>query len=327
MGDTKKTRENFIIDAKGFYGDYYDYSRVDYKGCKVEVEIGCPKHGFFWQTPDLHFRSKIPCPECRRENKRITRTHTTEEFIVAAIQKHGNFYDYSQVDYTRSRDKVKIGCPEHGFFWQTPQSHLRKARKNNTGCPECGRVRSHRQFHTTKQFIASAIKTYGNYFDYSRVDYKGNKVKVEIGCPRHGFFWQSPEGHLRKAKTNTGCPECGRAIAIRLYTDDPTILYYIKVTDLDGVEYWKIGITKHTLKHRFNHKDEWNHIEVVWTKPYSTGKDAWLLEQQILNRYNKYRLHGPISVLRDGYTEIFTRNVLHYVPVTWDGSLGVMPRV
>ena len=43
----KKTKEQFVADARKVHGNKYDYSKVEYKGCHVEVEIICPKHGSF----------------------------------------------------------------------------------------------------------------------------------------------------------------------------------------------------------------------------------------------------------------------------------------
>ena len=36
-----------IKEAKQIHGDKYDYSLVEYKGCRIKVKIICPKHGIF----------------------------------------------------------------------------------------------------------------------------------------------------------------------------------------------------------------------------------------------------------------------------------------
>lgn len=41
-------------------------------------------------------------------------------------------YDYSNVDYINNHTKVRIICPKHGEFLQTPNSHL-----SGKGCPKC----------------------------------------------------------------------------------------------------------------------------------------------------------------------------------------------
>lgn len=61
---------------------------------------------------------------------------------------------------------------------------------------------------TTEEFIASAIAVHGCKYDYSRVDYKNNKTKVEIKCNNcSATFWQAPCEHSGKQKQ--GCPHCG----------------------------------------------------------------------------------------------------------------------
>jgi very-short-patch-repair endonuclease len=55
-----------------------------------------------------------------------------EKFIEKAKNVHGDKYDYSKVNYIGSKDKVCIICPEHGEFWQIPNSHLM-----GIGCPLC----------------------------------------------------------------------------------------------------------------------------------------------------------------------------------------------
>lgn len=57
-----------------------------------------------------------------------------KEFVKTAKQLHNNKYDYSLVDYQKSSIKVKIICPKHGVFEQTPNKHL-----SGQGCPVCGR--------------------------------------------------------------------------------------------------------------------------------------------------------------------------------------------
>lgn len=56
----------------------------------------------------------------------------------------------------------------------------------------------------TKEFIEKAKKIHGDKYDYSKVEYVHNKLKVCIVCPKHGEFWQRPHDHLR----SNGCPKC-----------------------------------------------------------------------------------------------------------------------
>jgi hypothetical protein len=42
---------------------------------------------------------------------------TTEEFIKKAQEVHGDWYDYSKVEYVNNHTKVCIICKEHGEFF------------------------------------------------------------------------------------------------------------------------------------------------------------------------------------------------------------------
>ena len=49
----------------------------------------------------------------------------------------------------------------------------------------------------TEKFIILSNSIHNNKFDYSLVDYKNNKTKVKIICPKHGVFEQIPQSHIR----------------------------------------------------------------------------------------------------------------------------------
>ena len=140
---------------------------------------------------------------------------TNENFIKRAKEIHNNKYNYSKVNYISSKEKVCIICPEHGEFWQTPDNHL-----HNKGCPKCAKLQtSSIQTLTTDDFIKKAKDVHGDKYDYSKVNYINNRIKVCIICPIHGEFWQIPTNHLK----GEGCPKCGRkqtSLAQSLTTDE-----------------------------------------------------------------------------------------------------------
>ena len=124
----KITTKDFIIKAQEIHGNKYNYSKVQYINSSTKVEIICPKHGSFWQTPNSHL-SRKGCPEC---NGGISLTK--EKFIEKANKLHNFKYDYSKVEYINNHTKVCIICPKHGEFWQTPNAHTSRS----SGCPTCG---------------------------------------------------------------------------------------------------------------------------------------------------------------------------------------------
>ena len=131
---------------------------------------------------------------------------TTEEFIKKANKKHDGKYNYDKVDYKNNKTKVCIICPEHGEFWQIPNSHLK-----GNGCPKCaneanGDKTRKRQTLKKEEFIKRANEKHDNKYDYSKVEYEGANTKVCIICKEHGEFWQLPYVHTR----GSGCPTCGQ---------------------------------------------------------------------------------------------------------------------
>ena len=195
----KFTTEDFVRKAKEKYNDKYDYSKTVYRGQREKVCIICPKHGEFFQTPEAHLSSNHGCRKCSFEESAKKQTLTKEEFIRKAKEKHGDKYDYSLVDYKNAKTKIKIICPIHGVFEQTPDMHQR------TGCRKCGWIEGRRkQVFTTEEFVKRARKIHKDEYGYSKVNYVNIFAKVCIICPTHGDFWQSPKDHLR----GNGCHFC-----------------------------------------------------------------------------------------------------------------------
>jgi len=128
----RKTIKEFIIDAKSIHDDKYDYSLVEYKNSGTKVKIICPVHGIFEQRPRDHLSKKCGCPECGTIRTAYHKRLTMEKFIKKAKMIHGDKYDYSLVVYKNYGTKVKIICPVHGIFKQTPDHHLK-----GSGCSKC----------------------------------------------------------------------------------------------------------------------------------------------------------------------------------------------
>ena len=121
---------------------------------------------------------------------------TIEKFIEKAKLKHGDKWDYSKVNYVRSKDKITIVCKLHGDFIQTASDHL-----YGCGCPQCDPTKR----LTAEDFISKSKSIHVDKWDYSEVVYgKNNYDLVKIGCSEHGPFMQRPWQHLR----GQGCPKC-----------------------------------------------------------------------------------------------------------------------
>ena len=191
------TTNEFIEKSNEIHNLKYDYSLVKYINAKTKVEIICPFHGNFLQTPDNHFVSG--CKKCGIDKISRERSKTIEDFIENSIKKHGNVYNYDKVNYINAKTKVEIICKKHGSFLQIPDSHLK------SGCKKCGdEKRSKLSIKSTEWFVDRSIKLNGNEYDYSMSVYINAKTKVEIICKKHGSFLQLPSSHIG----GRGCPNC-----------------------------------------------------------------------------------------------------------------------
>jgi hypothetical protein len=240
----KLTTDEWIQRAKSTHGSRYDYSKVIYNGQRQKVVIVCLKHGDFSQIPEYHSGRGIGCPKCGTESMKEKQSLDLDKVIERAKEVHGDYYDYSLVNYVNTKTPVTIICPKHGKFEQTIDSHIGK----KSGCKKCGKERSAekqrgipREYKgkrtTTEEFIARAKARHGEKYDYSRTVFKGDKIKVEIGCPIHGFFWQDPRNHTHKG----GCGFCGgRRMTQEMYVQNVRELHG-DVYDYSKIVYEKSG--------------------------------------------------------------------------------------
>ena len=200
----------FIEISNKVHGDKYDYSLVKYFNNKTKVKIICPKHGTFEQRPDAHVNG-FGCSKCTYDNKKSN----NDVFLKRANEIHDNKYDYSLVEYINAKTKIKIICPKHGIFEQTPGTHINQKH----GCLKC-----QGQNKSSLEFIEECSKIHNNKYDYSLVEYINSIIKVKIICPVHGIFEQKPNDHRK----GCGCPMCniskGETI-IKKYLGDNNIKY------------------------------------------------------------------------------------------------------
>ena len=256
----KKTTVEFINEAKQIHNEKYDYSQVNYIDNKTKINIICPIHGLFKQSPISHLQN-IGCKQCSNIKKSNNMFSNINIFIDKANQIHGNKYDYSLVNYNGSQSQIKIICPIHGLFeQQTPNSHLK-----GRGCPNCGLIsRTNRRTFTTDIFIEKANQVHNNKYNYTKTKYIKKDIKVKIICPIHGEFEQIPNDHLR----GTGCKKCSfsehnggwttsnwiNAANESKYFDSFKV-YVIECWN-DEERFIKIGRTFTTVEQRFHSKHD-----------------------------------------------------------------------
>jgi len=242
----------FIEKAKKVHGDKYDYSLVNYISSKKKVNIICPVHGLFEQIPYSHLKG-MSCRKCANDEQRKRLTLNTGEFIKKAIEKHGDKYDYSLVDYKDCMTKVKIICPTHGTFEQSPYKHT-----NGQGCRECSvETTANKSRLTSEEIISRFKKAHGDKYNYSLVDYKRIKEKVKIICPVHGVFEQQVYDHSR----GFGCDKCSGT-----YSYDTE--EFIKLATLKHSNRYNYSLVKYNKAH--------NHVDIICPKHGVFSQKAYM---------------------------------------------------
>lgn len=121
-----------------------------------------------------------------------------EEILKA---KCNNRYDFSEAIFEGKTKPIKIICPEHGEFWQSPKQHLQSV----WGCVECAKVKYNKLRSNKDEFIQRAREIHGDLFSYSEVEYINANTRVKIWCKNCGeYFMQKPQFHLY----GQGCIRC-----------------------------------------------------------------------------------------------------------------------
>lgn len=278
--DKRKLKEKFLKKAKLIHGESYDYSKVDYVNCHVKIYLKCNKcNENFMQLPSNHLAG-YGCKFCAINDLRINKT----TFMERSFSVHGEKYDYSNSIFITTSSKIEILCKNcKQIFWQVAADHM-----NGHGCwecnsKECGKKRAKNSI----DFIIAAKNIHGNLYDYSKVNYFSNKIKVEIICNLHGSFWQRPDGHLFQ---KSGCFACKSMNAVKNFGN-------IKNSS---------NLEKEWLKNLNILSDYHQKILIIDNINYSV--DAYIPETNTIYEFFGDFWHGNISLPKFASNKINKRN-------------------
>jgi hypothetical protein len=181
----KSSQEDFLKKAKVKHGNKFNYDKAVYVNSLTKVILTCENNHEFTVRPDMHINRGDGCPICRNNQ----RTKSNEKFLEEIKKICSDKYDFSLVDYKGVYQKVTLICKEHGQFQITPNS-ISKCHS----CPSCNTYNK----MNSEQFIEKAKKIHNNKYIYDhRFRYINSRNNVEILCPKHGYFQQLANNHLR----------------------------------------------------------------------------------------------------------------------------------
>lgn len=140
-------------------------------------------------------------------------------------------------------------------------------------------------------------------------NYISNTIKILHKCTCGNEWKVTPKSILKGSRCNA-CKDN----KINLYKNRKTILYYVKVDN-----YYKIGITlfdgrrsieSNILKKRFGIDiKNGRSINIIKSKLYDDGSNAYITEQKIIYENKKHKYEGE-NMLVSGNTEMFNKNIL-----------------
>ena len=204
----KMNNEQFITKAKQVWNTKYSYENTNYIDSNHKVTITCPIHGDFKTRPS-DFLRKHGCPKCKNDiiskNNIKTKRWSQEYFLEKAHLMYGNLFSYENARYINQITKLVIHSNIlNEDFIVSPQNFFRgdfpvKYRGET--------INKSWNSYTTEEFVIIA-KIIRPEYDYSKVEYKNNKNKIEVICPKHGSFYMTP---INLIYNNQGCPICAQS--------------------------------------------------------------------------------------------------------------------
>jgi len=206
----EKSKKKFFEEAPKIHNNYYEYSKVDFKGVTIKVNIICPKHGLFPQNPCKHLNGQ-GCNKCGEEKTADGQRKTLDAFVKQSKEKHGeHHYNYDNVKYINDHTNVNIYCNIHKkIFIQTPSSHL-----SGNGCNDCGIAKRSNQKIELASLNFWEVANKDERFDFSKFIYKKCREKSIIICKKcNEPFSSSPNNYL----SGCGCPFCKKKTEVKLY--------------------------------------------------------------------------------------------------------------
>lgn len=156
----RKSKNQFLEEARSVHGDKYDYSKVEYINGETKVEITCPLHGSFFQKPVIHLRGK-GCQSCAVEKLKRRSTEGYNDIGCGTIEGK------ESPSYTHWKSML-LRCYS--------QKHL-KRQPTYIGCSVCDDWKTHGKFK--EWFDENYIEGYSLDKDIIK---KGNKVYSPDTC-------------------------------------------------------------------------------------------------------------------------------------------------
>jgi very-short-patch-repair endonuclease/ribosomal protein L31 len=223
---TSNTKE-FIAKAIQKHGEgKYSYPNTKYKNNMTKVMVWCNSCSKEFKIRPAKFLSGQGCHPCGIKKRSINRTKTTEEFIVDAIQKHGEGkYSFTNTEYKGYYKKVMVLCNSCSKEFSTMPTHL----LSGSGCPGCCNKTEGKLFIILSEMFPSLLRQFKQEwcknithlpFDFCIPEYN---IIIELDGRQHFqqvSNWRSPEEQFKIDMYKEECANDNGYSLIRLVQKD-----------------------------------------------------------------------------------------------------------
>jgi hypothetical protein len=218
----------------------YDYSKVLYTNKDTPVEIICPVHGSFMQTPSTHSHSGCPkCGELEKSKKlsvfmkeRYTKKSVSPSYEEALHARFASLYGENYVLKSIKDGVLEVYCKKHDCTnFGLKYNILSKGR---CCCHLCYRETEIEK--TIAELKIKFIEKHKNKYDYNWGSYKSTREGMQIFCKQHNeWFTQTPRNHL----LGHGCPRCGHTLS---KAEDEIYEFVLSVYDKEVIRHSRLVI-------------------------------------------------------------------------------------
>lgn len=158
----------------------------------------------------------------------MSKSLTFEDWLRRSREKHGDKFDYSNVEFVAARSHVKIVCPIHGEFSQSMKEHV-ISKYGCRGCHEVARQTTYKTI-THDTWLRRFKKHFGETYQYIMPEGRLRGMDdIGVICPEHGIFTSKPD----YLKYGHGCPLCANRDRVKSNRKD----FHKEAKEVHGIRY------------------------------------------------------------------------------------------
>ena len=174
------------------------------KGLSRHTNESIRRHSEKMKGENNHFYKNMPrfIIDAASEARKTKCVLGNERFIDRADEKFKSKYNYSEIEYKHSKEKIKIYCNKHNIsFYQRPNDHL----SGYVGCPKCSNNGTSKKEKQVVEWLKTVYS--GEIVENSRSIIGPKELDIYIPEKRfaieyNGLYWHSGDKIDKKAHLN-----------------------------------------------------------------------------------------------------------------------------